>query len=171
MRTNLNLWYLPAGLKNGDMRATLLLVLLLAPLLLQAGQTAAQVKERATSGDAGAAIELALAYYYGPQSDSGIAGIPRDAKSAFVWGEIYMALEPDYTRGIAKITSFAEAELNPDQLQIGRTEIQRLLTNITANKRERLVSLLRISQDHRLCLWVERMIQDTSHKRSNTRFL
>lgn len=120
-----------------DVRAILLLVLLFLPLLLQAGQTAEQVRERATSGDAGAAIGLALAYYYGPQSDSGIAGIPRDAKSAFIWGEIYMAMEPDYTRGIAKVTAFAEAELSPDQLQSGRTEIQRLLKHITANKSER----------------------------------
>jgi len=46
-----------------------------------------------------------------------------------------MEAVPDYTRGIAKITTWAEAELSAEQLQEAKAEVERIIRQIKANQK------------------------------------
>ncbi|MBU3666777.1 MAG: SEL1-like repeat protein [Chthoniobacterales bacterium] len=99
------------------------LVLLLALTLVANAADLSELEQAARSGDCGAMIELASKYYYGD-------GVPKNATRAYIWGSIYMNSVPDYTRGIAKITGWAQDQLSLDQLRDADAEIEKLTGEI-----------------------------------------
>ena len=104
--------------------------LLLALAFVVHAAEVSKLEQAARGGDCGAMIELAAMYYHG---DS----VPKNAQRAYIWGTIYMNMVPDYTRGIAKITGWAEDELSPAQHRDADAEIEKLTGEINQAKSER----------------------------------
>jgi len=102
-------------------------VVMLALALVANAADVSKLEQAARRGDCGAMIELAAMYYRGE-------GVPKNARKAYIWGTIYMNSFPDYTRGIAKITGWAEDELSPAQLRDANAEIEKLTKEIDQAK-------------------------------------
>jgi hypothetical protein len=95
-------------MKNyGMTKLFLALGLCLVPLLASASPTAEKLKADAMRGDKKAIISLTDAYFHGGV----VAGISKNLSRSFVWGTVYMELDPNFGQGIERVTIFSEQEL------------------------------------------------------------
>lgn len=87
-----------------------LVLLFLSQALLLANSRLEQLKTEAMAGSKNAVVKLADAYFHG-----NVKGIPQDYRQAYIWGTVYMKLDPSFGRGIERVTIFAEQELFAQQ--------------------------------------------------------
>lgn len=99
----------PAATLNNYRAAKLMLALglCLVPLLASASPAADKLKADAMRGNKKAMIDLTEAYFHGDI----VPGIAKNLRRSFVWGTVYMELDPNFGRGIERVTIFSEQEL------------------------------------------------------------
>jgi hypothetical protein len=65
------------------------------------------LKAKAEQGDLDAIISITEAYFNGDT----VPGISKNFRKAFLWGTVYMKLNPNFGEGIERVTIFSEQEL------------------------------------------------------------
>lgn len=85
----------------------ILLLFCLLPAKALLAKEADALKAKAESGNLDAIMSLTEAYYNGGT----VPGISKSFRKAFVWGSVYMKLNPNFGEGIERVTIFSEQEL------------------------------------------------------------
>jgi hypothetical protein len=88
-------------------RLVLFLACLIIPFLSVFANESDAMKAKAEQGNLDAIMSLTEAYFHGDT----VSGISKNFQKAFVWGTVYMKLNPNFGEGIERVTIFSEQEL------------------------------------------------------------